>query len=144
MQTSSFVFSCIAFLSFDSVSFNFNFVFSRSFLILSFSLATEEDDKHDNSFWRLWMWERNSDASISWFLVSSCPENKHVKQQIPKKYNTNENENKNEINSQLMPVLNFQHFDLILLSDCEDPWIHCWEAANIGTNSNQVTFTNGW
>lgn len=53
--TSSFVFSCIAFLSLDSVSFNLVFAFSRSLLNVSFSLATEDNVKHDTSFSRVWI-----------------------------------------------------------------------------------------
>lgn len=54
-KTSSFVFSCIAILSLDSVSFILVFAFSRSFLRVSFSLATEDDVKHATSFSRVWI-----------------------------------------------------------------------------------------
>lgn len=71
-KTSSLVFSWMTLLSLNSVSFNLTFVFSISFLKLSFSLAREHDDRHDISFSKFWIWERNSSFSSSCSLEIDC------------------------------------------------------------------------
>lgn len=79
----SLVFSWMAFLSLESVSFNFVFVFSRSFLKFSFSLAKYEDDKYDISFSSDWMCERSSAFSKSCSSDRSCKNWAGQTKQIP-------------------------------------------------------------
>lgn len=111
-KTSSFVFSWTAVFSLNSTSFNLNFVFSKSFLIFSFSLAKDKDDKEYISFWRFWIWTRNSDFSISWFSLSSWK-----KIRLCQKWNQLNGRNvqieKNNNNS--IPLMNLQNFEFVNL-----------------------------